>query len=419
VFGPGDRIAPMDMTTPGGTATAPAARPAAARRVGVPSLLEEALVLVVAAVVVTASALLLAPLWAALSPRVELVMTNAGAMYDPETEVFAAADGWFIVLGAIAGAVAAVLCWVLLRRYRGPLMLLAVVVGGGGAALLTWQLGVHIGQSDYEYLLAHAAPGWRFGGPLRLNAKGALPVQALASALVYTVVAGCSRYATLHRDRWSRRDRRADWPVPADGGPASGFAPPPQPEGSAASAPASFAFTPPGTASVPAPAEPAAPPPADTAPAPSGFAPPARPAAPPEPPAPAGFAPRPEQPQRAAAPAPPAPASPAAGPSLFEPAPVPPPAPNHAPVPDAPAGYSPSASSPIPPWMQDQQRPAPPPPAAEEKQPAPRPGRTDDSPTVELPTLSTPAAPAAPPYPAEPAAPPPEFWPKAPGRQPD
>lgn len=391
---PGDRIAAMDMTTSDSTQQPPPSPPIRAPRPGIPSLLEETVVLVATVVIVAASSLLLGPLWSALSPRVELAMSRAGAMYDPETEVFAAADGWFIVLGAVAGVVAAVLCWLLLRRYRGPLMLLAVVLGGAGAALATWQLGTHIGESDYEYLLSHAQPGWQFSGPLQLNAKGGLAVQALASALVYTVIAGCSRYATLHRDRRPRSGRTA---VP------DGYPPPETMSASPVPAPTPATPPPPGPETPVPPASGATPPP-------PGSAQP-QPVPPAAPPSPQAAPPAPPEAQRAAASASPfeAQRAPEVG--------------NHGHARAGAPAAVPEASSPTPPWVRDQQSAQ----LGEKHQavPArviPSAGDSDESPTIESPTIESPTIelPAETGDQAQQApAPPPDSWPKAPGRQAD
>ena len=182
------------------------------RRGDVPSAPAEAFVLVVTAIVIAAFGVPLGAAWSALAPRVELVMSGGSALYNPETEVFAAADGWFTLLGLAAGFVTALVCWLTLRRYRGPFMLLAVVVGAAGAAAVTWQVGIRVDEADFRYLLTHAATGWTFPGPLRLGAKGALAAQPLVAALVYTVIAGCSRYASLYKARSTRRERRAAAP---------------------------------------------------------------------------------------------------------------------------------------------------------------------------------------------------------------
>ncbi|WP_207124611.1 DUF2567 domain-containing protein, partial [Actinocatenispora comari] len=170
------------------------------RRAGVPRW-AEALVLVVAAVCVAAAGAPLGLLWWVLSPRAEVVMTDQGGMYNLETETFAAADGWLAVLTAAGGLVAAVVCWVVLRRYRGPLLLAVLAVGGAGGAVLAAWVGSRIGLADFNALLGAAQPGWRFPYPLRLGARGAVVLAPLFAVLTYTVLAGFSRYPALRARR--------------------------------------------------------------------------------------------------------------------------------------------------------------------------------------------------------------------------
>lgn len=164
----------------------------------------EALVLAVTTVVVAAAGAPLGLLWSALSDRVPIVMTTDGAMYDPETETNAAADGRFTLIMAGAGIAAALLCWLVVRRHRGPVVLAVLAVGGFGSALLAAWVGSRVGLDDYRYLLGHADVGWRFEIPLQLSARGAYAVQPLVGVLFYTVFAGCSRFPTLRPFRARR-----------------------------------------------------------------------------------------------------------------------------------------------------------------------------------------------------------------------
>ncbi len=212
----------MDMTTsppstpPDGHRMPPVPRPV---RHDLPARGVEVFVLVATALMVAGAGVPLGLLWSLLSRRVELVMTRDGAMYGLETEVFAAADGWFTLLTATAGLLAAVLSWLVLRRFRGPLMMLAVTLGAGASALLTSLVGSRSGSDDYQYLLGHAATGWLFPMPVHLGAKGALAVEALVCVLVYTVLAGCSRFPGLHpqRVRSTRPGNGTSPTVPVDG----------------------------------------------------------------------------------------------------------------------------------------------------------------------------------------------------------
>ncbi|WP_434740996.1 DUF2567 domain-containing protein [Micromonospora sp. SH-82] len=168
----------------------------------------------VAAVVLglTASGVPLGLLWVLLAPATPVVRTAQGAIYasaQPEQPV--AADGWFSLLALGLGILAAGVLWVLVRPLRGPVGLLSLIVGGLGSTLVAWQLGRRIGWSEYERLLADAQVGQTFERPVDLRAGGVdlvfgvLPVPygnillvAFGAAVAYTLLAGWSRWPSLH-----------------------------------------------------------------------------------------------------------------------------------------------------------------------------------------------------------------------------
>lgn len=154
-------------------------------------------------------------LWRAFAPGVPLVKTADGAVaVEPEPEEFIAADGWFSLLGIGLGVLVAIAVWLLLRRLRGPLVLVALAVGGVGAAAVAWPLGRSIGLSDYRRLLDSAPAGQHFTKPPDLRAAGyewllgVLPVPhgslllpAFGAVIMYTLLAGWSRWPSLRPER--------------------------------------------------------------------------------------------------------------------------------------------------------------------------------------------------------------------------
>jgi hypothetical protein len=176
-----------------------------------PGALRSALVMIATAVVVAALGAPLGWLWSVLAPRVGYIKTDGGFLYaDSEPEQAMAADGWFLIIGAAAGLVLAVLVWVALRRYRGVAMLAALTVGSLGGAMLAWWLGHRIGMSQFNQANAAAVNGDRIDGPLGLRITnltarqgwkplltGVAAGQALVAALVYTCLAGFSVYDNL------------------------------------------------------------------------------------------------------------------------------------------------------------------------------------------------------------------------------
>ncbi|MGC1210642.1 MAG: DUF2567 domain-containing protein [Micromonospora sp.] len=146
-------------------------------------------------------------LWAAIAPDTPVLKTPEGAIYaQPAPEQPIAADGWFSVLGLGFGVLAAVALWFLLRRWRGPVGLVAGALGGLGAALVAWQVGRRIGLSTYQRLLESAPDGQAFTKPADLRAGGLewhvvpygnLLLPAFGAAVAYTLLAGWSRWPSL------------------------------------------------------------------------------------------------------------------------------------------------------------------------------------------------------------------------------
>jgi hypothetical protein len=140
-------------------------------------------------------------LWHVLAPAVPMLNTGANGIVvnDPSPEEFIAAEGWFTLLGLGFGVLAAVVAWLLLRRHRGPALLLGVTVGALAAAAVAWQLGRRIGLSAYEAWRETATAGATFSAPPDLHAYGALLVPAFAAAIVLTLLAGWSNDPDLDR----------------------------------------------------------------------------------------------------------------------------------------------------------------------------------------------------------------------------
>jgi hypothetical protein len=138
--------------------------------------------------------------WQWATPGAGVLMTGEGPIHaNPNSEHYFADDGWFALIGGVAGVVAAVACWTLARRHRGPVVMIGTVVGCLLSAVVAWQVGRHIGLAAFRDLLEHAATGRVFRRPARLAALGVLGVQGFAAAFTYTLLAGWSRYPTLRR----------------------------------------------------------------------------------------------------------------------------------------------------------------------------------------------------------------------------
>lgn len=168
-------------------------------------------------VAAAAVAVLGAPLgwvWAALAPDVPVVVVQGGvAPTDTQPEEFFAADGWFVLLGAGFGLLAAVAVWILLRRFRGPAALVALTAGTIGAGIFAWWVGHRVGLSGYQSQALRAAAGTTLDRPPELRAKelgwwfGFIPrvqgdvlVPALIAAVTYTMLAAWSHQPSLRHE---------------------------------------------------------------------------------------------------------------------------------------------------------------------------------------------------------------------------
>jgi hypothetical protein len=153
-------------------------------------------------------------LWSRFAPHVELVQTQYGPYpLQPEPEGYWADDGWFILMSLGLGVILAVAAWLLLRRYRGPLLLAALVVGSVAASVLAAWLGNKIGWAHYIDQAEHAPVDTHIFRPVKVRAgsaslafgflpwvRGTMLIQALTAAAVYTALAGFHASPTLRYD---------------------------------------------------------------------------------------------------------------------------------------------------------------------------------------------------------------------------
>jgi uncharacterized membrane protein YeaQ/YmgE (transglycosylase-associated protein family) len=105
------------------------------------------------------SVLLAAPvglLWSALAPHARVQITAAGSYFTGgESEVFVAADGWFVGVTLLAGLLLGVLSW-LAARGSGPYVVLGLAVGGLAAGWVAAKVGA---RPHHDALLRAAATG--------------------------------------------------------------------------------------------------------------------------------------------------------------------------------------------------------------------------------------------------------------------
>jgi hypothetical protein len=141
---------------------------------------------VVTAVMALLGGALLGVLWWWLAPHVPLVSDGSAVYFkDTEGEQAAGVDGTFTLLALGAGALSALVVF-LLRRSGGVPLVVALTVGGLLGAVLAWRLGVWLGpETDVAARAKEVGQGVTFSAPLKLGAKGALLAWPLAGLLVH------------------------------------------------------------------------------------------------------------------------------------------------------------------------------------------------------------------------------------------
>jgi membrane protein YqaA with SNARE-associated domain len=146
-------------------------------------LTEAAVVTVVTALV---GGVLLGLLWWWLAPHVPLVSDGSAVYFkDTEGEQAVGVDGTFVLLALGAGALSALVVF-LLRRHGGVPLVVALTLGGLLGGVLAWRLGVWLGpETDVAARAKEVGQGVTFSAPLKLAAKGALLVWPMAAMLVH------------------------------------------------------------------------------------------------------------------------------------------------------------------------------------------------------------------------------------------
>jgi hypothetical protein len=104
----------------------------------------------------------------------------------------------FVLFGAAAGVLSGVAVW-LLRRRRGPLVLLALAAGSLVAAWLAMRIGPFFADGRYAEAVSAAGPDSVVSAPPRLDSRWVLIAQPLAAALTYGVATAINGLDDLGR----------------------------------------------------------------------------------------------------------------------------------------------------------------------------------------------------------------------------
>lgn len=123
--------------------------------------------------------LLAGVLWGVASPHSLGFVSRPGLVIPNETEQFIGADGRYVLITAIIGVIAGVLCWGW-RARRGPVLAIGLAVGGLLGAVLTALVGHLVGGGH-----AGGAVNARITLPVTLHARGLIAVEPGVTLLVY------------------------------------------------------------------------------------------------------------------------------------------------------------------------------------------------------------------------------------------
>jgi hypothetical protein len=137
-------------------------------------------------------------LWWWLAPTARTVIQDGGVYLQGHEELMVGQDGWFVVLGAITGAVLATI-WPALTRSRPVAGLFTGMAGCVAAGLVAWGLGAWLGPDALTSQLAHGSKAPLT--PIALHTPAAL----LFAPFLFVVVRGLmellgSAVAGMHTD---------------------------------------------------------------------------------------------------------------------------------------------------------------------------------------------------------------------------
>lgn len=145
---------------------------------------ERVAVVVETGVVAVGLGVLMGLIWWWVSPTERWTVVDGGLIpADVGFNAWFAADGWFAVLGVVAGVLLALISW--RRGHRNAVALVVgMVVGGGLVAVTAWALGGALGPADAQTAAENAEVGSTLDGALGIRAFGVLFAPVLAALTV-------------------------------------------------------------------------------------------------------------------------------------------------------------------------------------------------------------------------------------------
>lgn len=146
-------------------------------------------VIVAGVIVGLVSGAALGVLWAALAPRVPVVVGESGVVPDDfQPEQYFASDVAFGLLGLVAGVAIAIGLAYMRREHLFSVLVAAMLAGGLGTAAM-WFVGTRLGSVDIEGLQATITQETVVDGPLEVSLGAMFVMWPLASAIVITFLA--------------------------------------------------------------------------------------------------------------------------------------------------------------------------------------------------------------------------------------
>lgn len=146
-------------------------------------------VIVAGVIVGLVSGAALGVLWAALAPRVPVVVGESGVVPDDfQPEQYFASDVAFGLLGLVAGVAIAIGLAYMRREHLFSVLVAAMLAGGLGTAAM-WFVGTRLGSVDIEGLRATITQETVVDGPLEVSLGAMFVMWPLASAIVITFLA--------------------------------------------------------------------------------------------------------------------------------------------------------------------------------------------------------------------------------------
>lgn len=132
-------------------------------------------------------------LWWWITPTEQWIKVDGGlGAAELSSPNWFAADGWFLVLGVVAGLLLTGISWVWARRHPVALVL-GLLIGASLLSVVAWSVGGFLGPPDPNVAAASVAVGSTVDGSLGLRALGVLAAPVISAlALVSLLLATMS-----------------------------------------------------------------------------------------------------------------------------------------------------------------------------------------------------------------------------------